>query len=156
MAELKPQELRQTLHRFLSTIDALSLATVDDHGAPYAANLYFAPDERLNLYFVSHPKSAHSRHLAARPRVGATVYEPAVMWQRIRGVQLTGRCRPVPDEQWDAVRAVYGVKFPYVAEVEDLIRAQQFYRIEPDWCRWIDNCVRFGYKVESPWPPPDR
>ena len=35
----------------------LSLATVDEHGEPWAANVNYAADDALNLYFISRPST---------------------------------------------------------------------------------------------------
>ena len=146
------EPIEATLRRFLGEVSTLSLATVDEAGEPHAANVYFAPDERLDLLFVSDPKSAHCRAVAARPRVAATVYAPVRMWQQIRGVQLHGTCGPIDGGEWAAVWQTYLRKFPHIAEVESMVLAQRFYRIRPTWFRYIDNTVRFGHKVETAWP----
>jgi len=92
----------------------MSLATVDQAGKPHAANLYFAPDDRLNLYFVSDAKSAHCRHVASRPDVAGTAYAPVRMWQQIKGVQFHGKCEPIDAGEWALVWKVYleGLRFP--------------------------------------------
>ncbi len=147
-----PPQIVHQLRALFDSVSTLSLATLDAEGRPHAANLYFAPDEALNLYFVSDPRSAHSRHVADRPDVAATLYAPVKMWQQIRGIQLHGTCMPLPDEQWGQAWRIYLKKFPHITEIEDLVRSQRFYRIQPRWFRLIDNTVRFGYKVETPWP----
>lgn len=144
--------LTDQLASLLKSISTLSLATVDRQGQPHAANLYFAPDEELNLYFVSDPASTHSQHVIERPAVAATLYAPVKMWQQIRGVQLHGRCDKVEFKRWDVVWQIYLRKFPHIVDVQELVRSQQFYRISPQWYRLIDNTVKFGYKVETDWP----
>lgn len=146
--EMSERRMRDAVGGCFARCSTLSLATVAADGSPHAANLYFAADDELNLYFVSDPASLHSRHLQARPDVAATVYEPVASWQEIRGVQLHGRAAPIHDEQWDAVWRLYVDRFPSVADMEPLVRKQRFYRITPTWLRWIDNTVRFGFKRE--------
>lgn len=141
-------QVRAAVQACFGRCATLSLATVDPAGKPHAANLYFVADEPLNLHFVSDPKSAHCRHLQARPDVAATIYEPVASWQEIRGVQLHGRAAPIADDHWDAVWRLYVDRFPNVADMEPLVRKQRFYRISPTWLRWIDNTVRFGFKRE--------
>jgi len=146
-------DLTRTLHDFLGELSTLSLATVDENGQPHAANLYFAPDAHLNLYFTSNPKSAHARHVTHNPFVAATVYAPVTMWQRIKGVQLHGTCQPTDPGEFAIIWGVYREKFPFIDDVRDMVRSQTFYRLTPTWIRWIDNTVRFGHKVETDWPP---
>jgi uncharacterized protein YhbP (UPF0306 family) len=144
--------LIKSLTSFLGEIRTLSLATVDEEGRPHAANLYFAPDDDLNLYFTSSPKCAHCRHIMREPHVAATAYAPVKMWQQIKGVQLHGLCEPTDPGEFAIVWEIYLRKFPYIAEVQELVRSQTFYRLKPSWFRWIDNTVRFGHKVETDWP----
>jgi len=145
--------IERTLRDYLRDVSTMSLATVDQAGKPHAANLYFAPDDRLNLYFVSDAKSAHCRHVASRPDVAGTAYAPVRMWQQIKGVQFHGKCEPIDAGEWALVWKVYLDKFPHITEVESMIRAQRFYRIRVNWFRYIDNTVKFGHKVEIAWPP---
>lgn len=146
------RELEAAIRPFLAEVSTMSLATVDPGGRPHACNLYFAPDDGLDLLFVSDRLSQHSLHIAERPDVAGTVYAPVKMWQQIRGVQLHGTCSPIDPGEWAMVWMNYLKKFPHITEVEQLIRSQQFYRIKVSWYRWINNAVKFGYKVESNWP----
>ncbi len=145
-------DIAATLRSFLREQLTLSLATVDDAGLPSAANLYFAPDDALNLYFVSDPASGHGRNIERHGHIAATVYEPVAMWQRIRGVQLHGHATLIDPGDFAVVWKTYLDKFPHIAEIESTVRAQQFYVIHPTWFRWIDNAVRFGFRVETEWP----
>ncbi len=144
--------LDQLATAFFDACSVMTLATVDQAGLPHAVNLYFAFDEQLNLFFVSDPKSLHSQHLASRPQVAVTVYPEVEMWQQIRGVQLHGRASPIDPDNWNTVWERYKQRFPFVTEIEQLVRDQQFYQVRPQWLRCIDNCVHFGFKVEGDWP----
>ncbi|MFA7237259.1 MAG: pyridoxamine 5'-phosphate oxidase family protein [Phycisphaeraceae bacterium] len=147
------ESISTSLRRFLGEHSTLSLCTLDPSGRPHAANVYFAPDEELNLFFVSDPRSLHSRCIAGDPRVAGTVYAPVQMWQQIRGVQFHGSCAMIDPGEYAIVWKIYLDQFPHIHEVESLVRSQQFYRIRPDWFRYTDNAVHFGHKVETAWPP---
>ena len=97
----QPDSLTPALRDFLAEVPTLSLATVDDAGHPHAANVNFASDESLSIYWLSKPESAHSLHLAARPAVAATAYAPFQSPSEIRGVQLHGEAGPAPDDEFD-------------------------------------------------------
>lgn len=145
--------LQHTLHRFLSEVPTLSLATVDDDGTPHAANVNFVTDDDLNLYFLSSPESAHSRHIARRPQIAATCYADFNDARDIRGVQLRGLCAECDPADFDAHWAHFCAKFPYAADYEFHARAERFYHLRPTWARWIDNRVHFGFKMEMDFPP---
>ena len=150
MNEPTLEQLPDILRAFLADASTLGLATTDADGKPHAANLNFVEDADLNLFWVSNPESAHSRHVAARPDTAVTVYTPFERPDRIRGLQLHGRCEAVDD--FDTAWARFCAKFPYATAFEAAAREETFYRFTPSWLRWIDNTVRFRFRMETEWP----
>ena len=146
-------EIDQQVDALLTDCRTASIATVDEHGRPHAANVQYVHDDRNRLYFVSDPDSAHALHIHRTGRVAVTVY--AHEDQRpndIHGLQLHGSCQSLanPTDRQHA-QALYVTKYPFVAEVAELlhaVEAQQFYRVAPTWLRWIDNRTQFGFKSE--------
>ena len=130
----------------------LSLATVDERGGPWAANVNYAADEALNLYFISSPGSAHSRHIAARRDVAATAYAPFTRPAEIRGLQMRGRVEPIAAGEFEYVWALFLRRYPDAIAFESRARSEQFYRLAPSWLRLIDNRIHFGFKAEMDWP----
>ncbi len=145
-------ELADLLRAFFGEHGTLSLATVDRHGRPHAANVYFVADDDLRLYFLSRPESDHSIHVAERSLVAGTI-DAAAAPDRIHGVQLRGRCAPCTADRFDIHWAQFVQRFPWAERHAEEARSQSFYRVDPTWLRWIDNRVRFGFKVETEWPP---
>ena len=146
-----PPEIVAAIRLLLETSPTASLATTDERGRPHAADVWFASDDRLRLYFVSSPDSAHARHLAREGRVALTVYARTDRPDQVHGVQIHGRCSPIEDaagrqEAW----AIYAARFPFVAAppYRQAVEAQRFYVVAPVWLRWIDNRKGFGFKVE--------
>ena len=148
-----PKVLRD-LRAFLREINVVALATVDEQGRPYVANIYVAPDEAFCFYFVSDRQSAHVHHIARQPRVALAGYAPIRMWQQVRGIQIQGACAKVAPEQRDEAWSIYHRKFPHIDDVAESIRTMDFYRITPDSIRWIDNSVHFGFQIDLTWPLP--
>lgn len=146
-------DIKQEAAVLLARCRTASLATVDADGHAHAANIQYAFDDQLNLYFVSSPNAAHSQHIGANPAVALTVYdhqdsEPAF----IRGLQLHARATPVTDavERANAL-ALYTARFPFIATDPRLAAAveqQSFYKLTPTWLRLIDNRRGFGWKIE--------
>jgi uncharacterized protein YhbP (UPF0306 family) len=148
--------IRRDIAEFLASEQTLSLATVDDSGQVHAANLWYAQDDRGRLYFISHPDSAHSRHLARNPRVAATIHFATARAGEIHGVQLRGRCDLLGElAQELRARSLFAARFPQVLLSPDAaqrLKSERFYRITPLWLRWIDNRRGFGFKVELAGP----
>ena len=64
-------------------------------------------------------------------------------------MQMRGSLRVVQSqEQWQTGWQVYQAKFPFVADLEQLIAINQMHKFSPHWIRLVDNRQRFGYKQE--------
>lgn len=51
----------------------MSIATYDKY--PWIANLYYAVDEDLNLFFLSDPDTVHCKQIAKNPKVTCAIYD---------------------------------------------------------------------------------
>jgi len=153
-------DLRKHIADFLAAHTTMTLATGGADGAPQAAAVFYAPDDELNLYFLSEPTSRHARNLTAVPRVAATIQADGQDWQQICGLQIEGMAALVEDVGEMAHAAqVYAARFDFLAGlltgtgegapalVGPLVRSR-FYVLRPRWLRLIDNRVHFGYKEE--------
>lgn len=141
-----------SVHAFLSKWRTASLATVDAHNQPHAANVQYVHDEHWNLYFVSNPASAHSLHVEHQPQVALTVYAHTHAPNRIHGLQIHGICRRITDESESRhAWKLYSSKFVFVKlpGVRKIVKRESFYVVTPTWMRWIDNRRGFGFKVEK-------
>lgn len=137
------------VREFLAAHSTLTLATVNAHGMPQSAPLFFAAQDDGSLVFVSSAKCDHSLNVAATGRAAATVHHETWNWNEIAGVQMEGEVRLIPaglerEKAWDT----YTAKFPFVTEFESEVSRSEFYRFVPKWVRLIDNSVQFGYKEE--------
>jgi len=134
---------------FLASQSTLSLATVDDSGHPQAAPLFYVSNDALNLYWLSSPTSRHSVNLATQPRVAVTIYPAVWAWADIRGLQVEGSAHSVIDAaERERILTLYRAKFALPPAFDAQITASTLYRLTPTWIRWLDNSVRFGYKLE--------
>ena len=151
--------------RISDLLDSFGTLTLATHGpaGPWAATVFFARDEALNLYFVSGPETRHVRDLLATGAVAVTVNGVHDSWDDIRGLQISGIAEPVPDAQRPEVVERYLGKFTKIRRavehpanaaerlVADRFRASPFFRVRPVAIRLIDNTVSFGHRTE--WGP---
>ncbi len=148
-----PPTLDEQIAVFLATCRTAALATVADDGSPHAANLQYVHDDRLNLFWVSSPGSAHSRHLAARPAAALAIYAHTDDPPNIHGLQVHGHAAPLApntDVHHHTLK-LYLKKFTFVANNEKLkaaVTAQTLYKLTPTRLRYIDNRRGFGWKHE--------
>ncbi len=149
----KDTELLHDAAELLAQCRTAGLATTDARGKPHAANIQYAHDDRLNLYFVSSPDAAHSQHILTNPKIALTVYHPDdAEPQNIRGLQIHAHAEPVTDtiERHEAMR-LYKARYTFIAKNPILLAAvkrQTLYRLTPTWLRLIDNRRGFGWKLE--------
>jgi uncharacterized protein YhbP (UPF0306 family) len=133
-------EFVQAVSAFFRKHSTLTIATSDRDGWPQAADVFYASDDALCLYFVSGEKSRHAKNLARVSRVAVTVHNATWDWRDIQGVQIEGDARAItdPDER-DRAWALFRGKFPFTAEFIDQIVRSNFYVVVPRWARLIDN-----------------
>jgi hypothetical protein len=144
--------LRAEIETFLAAHHTVSLATVDEQGAPHAANVLYAPDG-LALYWMSDTETRHSRHIEVRPRVTATVAPDYSDFRLIRGLQIFGTARRLAGAESVATARRMVSRYGFLAELASgpaALRAAfekaGFYRLEPRIITLIDNTRGFGTK----------
>lgn len=133
----------------LRTASTLVLSTTARDGSPRATPLFYIPGEELRVYWLSSPSSDHSRNLKRNPAAAIAIYMPTDEWRQIRGVQMRGRALPVIDRPLRrAIIRAYVEGFRLGTVLGDLITRSRLYEFRPEWLRYIDNSIRFGYKFE--------
>lgn len=155
---LDDEPLRGRIRAFLAEHTTLTLATYSPDCGPAAAAVFYAADDRLNLYFLSEETTEHGRNLLANGQAAGTIHADGQDWRAIQGLQLRGAARLVTPVELPQAVAVYGRRFAFVAALlagrsgpavlaGPLARAR-FWVLQPQWFRLIDNTVRFGYRQE--------
>ena len=132
----------------------LALATVDGHGAPSIAPLFYLPGDALDLYWLSSASSVHSRNLERTPAAAVTVYAPAAGWKEIQGVQMRGAVSMVRNRaDQRRIVAAYVQRFHLGTLFKARMARSRLYRFQPEWARYLDNTARFGYRFEFTLEP---
>jgi uncharacterized protein len=144
--------LRAEIEAFLAAHHTVSLATVDDQGAPHAANVLYAPDG-LTLYWMSDTETRHSRHIELRPRVTATVAPDYADFRLIRGLQIFGTARRLAGAESLSTARRMVSRYAFLeqlasgpAALRAAFQKAGFYCLEPDRITLIDNTQGFGHK----------
>lgn len=150
---------RDDIRRMLECHNTLTLATVRE-GLPWAATVFYASDERLNLYFVSDQRTRHAQDMVTDSRVALAIDADVDNWNEVRGLQIEGRAVPVEGAERDRALALYLAKFPSVRglfeaprsadeeTIAERLRTAAFWRVMPRLIRLIDNGRGFGFRVE--------
>jgi uncharacterized protein YhbP (UPF0306 family) len=146
------ESIRGEIEAFLAAHHTMSLATVDEAGAPHAANVLYVPDG-LELYWMSDTGTRHSRHIDARPSVTATVAPDYADFRLIRGLQIFGAARRLAGGESLATARRMVSRYGFLAELSSgppALRAAfekaGFYCLEAERITLIDNTKGFGHK----------
>jgi uncharacterized protein len=144
--EARQLEIIAGLLRAESTV---ALATVDEHGEPCVASLFYLVDGDMNLYWLSSAASMHSRNLGIDSTASAAIHRHTEHWKEICGVQMRGRVEVVSEaERRSTLLKVYCERFSLGSVLRMSIGRSTMYQFRPEWFRYIDNSKRFGYKFE--------
>ena len=128
----------EQLYRFLKEQKLLTLATTDERGNPWTANLFYDVDESFTFYFVSSVEADHSKHLVQNSMVAFNVvwFDPSDHMNR-KGVQGSGICRVAENEEIERGIKGHNERFPEFAD-----------RITVDWVTSNDNPAKV-WVIES-------
>lgn len=108
------QKFRHEIVQILDAANDLTLATLQDDGAPHATTVSFVNDG-LAIYFGCSGASLKAHNLARDPRVALTVDLPYDDWSQIRGLSITGRAdRIVAPHEVLEIGRLFLDKFPQV------------------------------------------
>jgi len=132
------------------------------HGAagPWAASLFFAHDEQLNLYCISSMNSNHVKGILAADTVVVTVIADHKNWKNIRGLQIFGKAQHLDQDERFEAEGLYLQKFEKIRhvlsapstmaerEISERFLASDFFCIRPTTIRIIDNTKGFGHTEE--------
>jgi len=149
-------DLRSRVLAFLGGHHVMTLATAGADG-PWAAAVFYAFEARnggdLKLYFLSAPSTRHAQHLAANPRVAATIQRDYDDWPGIRGLQLAGRVREVAPDEEARVRALYQSRYPLIGggagvprKILEALDKIRWYEFVPEDVYLVDNTLGFAHR----------
>lgn len=150
--------LKERVATTLQSNRIMTLACSDDGGL-WTAPVFYSQNE-YNLIWVSSPNSRHSKAFKNDPEAAASIYNSKSEWQRIQGLQISGRVDcPQDEEEIKELRRFYTRKFPFTGAffsqkgmlpepIKSKVEDVQFYRLVPNRIRLVDNSVRFGFNFE--------
>ena len=107
--QFSSKRLEGAARRLINASTLCALATVSAGGRAHINHMYFAWNERYELFWYSDRDSIHSRNLATRPTAAITIYDShQVNGKPDRGIQLFGTAGIARGEE---ARRVYVRKF---------------------------------------------
>lgn len=116
---------KKHLTECIRSTDYCCIATVDPKGV-WANPVYFAWDDKFNLYFISQKHSRHMRNLKKDPRISVSVYKTEQKGD-VAGTYIEGKAEILEDleEKINANNIYYGRK--------GSIEQNEPFIDDPDW-----------------------
>lgn len=140
-------ETRKIMCAILDDAPDLAVATIRPDGFPQATTVSFVHDDGV-IYFGCDPDSQKAKNIAADDRVSLTVTPPYEKWEKIRGLSVGARAKPVvSDDERFHVRGLMLKRFPQVADYVKSGAAEEIalFRIDPVVVSILDYARGFGH-----------
>ena len=111
-------ELRKIALKYLASNRLMTLATsVKDK--PWAATVFFAYDDKFNIYFFSRENTKHCQNIKINPNVAVAVNQDWGKAGLIKGFQMSGKASKVPKNKYAASYALYRKRFAWADNFSD-------------------------------------
>lgn len=141
--------------KYLDEVQLMHLASCSDN-QPWVVNVYFASDNRHNIYWTSQSTRRHSREIAENPKVAASIHLPYQPGAPGRGVQVQGTARAVPKEEVEQLFQAYAEKFnahAMLPKLLDDLSPHTLYQMKTEsFVLWDEQ--NFPNEPRQEWTPP--
>jgi uncharacterized protein YhbP (UPF0306 family) len=150
----------ETIQNFLTYHKVLNLAYIskskENHTHhsmyPRSCALWYVHDTDLNFYYLSEEKTHHGSALKNGGKVSFTINEDNQNWMAIKGIQGTGYANIISENQYEKIWEWYTRKFEFVTKqffnLDEALKVVKIWKVIPNWLRYIDNSIKFGFKEE--------
>jgi uncharacterized protein YhbP (UPF0306 family) len=111
------EHLQDVVKHILAASMSCAMATAGEDGAAHINAAFFAYDDDLQLFFLTHPESEHGRNILRGSTVAIAVHDDGQPWGAAHtGLQMFGRASMAEGEVDQQVRARYADRFPLFTE----------------------------------------
>jgi uncharacterized protein YhbP (UPF0306 family) len=100
-ASTEPADLDAVARAIVDDNQYMTIATVDQDGAPWATPVWFAHEGYAEFFWVSHPDAGHSQNVHVRSEVAVVIFDSRVPVGTGRGVYLAATASQVPGDELD-------------------------------------------------------
>lgn len=130
---MNDSELKKLILGYLEKNRLMTTATSSDD-TPWAATVFFAYDDNLNLYFVSAEDTRKVQNILKNPRVSVTIDREQPGSGKVKGIQLEGQAQEVSD------LSIFLARHPWA---KDYLAHSKVFKIKPSKIIYLDD-EKFG------------
>ena len=120
---------------YLENNRLMTLAT-SEKNIPWAATVFFAYDQDLNIYFISRPETRKTKHLQANPNVSVVVNHHQPKSGLIKGVQLEGTAQMLDKNKDVKALEIFKKRHGWV---DEYLHDHELYKIIPKKIYYLDD-----------------
>ena len=140
-------DIKELVKEVLTKGYLMSLATVDDGGV-WVADVIYIFDDHLNIYWMSHPETRHSKAIIRQNKVAGsiTVNNPG---EDNLGLQFEGMAEKIEGERYDLAKKHYAKRRkPEPKEKDDVLEGDSWYLFKPTKIELIHEKL-FGFNKKK-------
>ncbi len=145
-------EWRKYLIECLESTEYCSIGTVDEKGV-WVNPVYFAYDEKFNLYFISQMNSRHMQNLKKDPRISIAIYKTEQKGD-VAGTYIEGGARIILKDKKEIQKAfdVYYGRAGKGPDVQEYINNPTwlYVKVTPEHIYYFDTRVFGEERQEVP------
>lgn len=129
------ETIRKHIEGYLHEARLMQVATARDN-QPWACSVYFAYDDKLNLYWISKQTRRHSQEILKNNKVAGTIVLSHTPGDKVHGLQFQGTAQEL-NEKKDAETAMkyygsrYGMPQERITAIIENTDGHVCYRITP-------------------------
>ena len=135
-------KMTDRVRNFIVSHKMMTLGTSEE-GRPYCSVLFYSFDEtNSRLYFVSKESSRHGREVLSNSAVAGSIIRDESNVFKLQGIQFTGRCFLLNEEESSVARSNYLSAHPLA-----ILLNESMWCVTLDWIKMTDNTLGFGKKI---------
>jgi uncharacterized protein YhbP (UPF0306 family) len=129
-------DVRQVIEAYLRQAMMMQIATARDN-EPWCCTVFFAFDDKWNLYWMSKPNTKHSQDIEQNPHVAGTIVlqQDSRSGATVRGLQFAGVAEVLSGDEGALGAECYRSRLGREASLLEDIRSgknpHKIYRIQP-------------------------
>ena len=137
------------LQPYIQLTTMMVIATKDQYGNPYTANVYFRVDEEYNFYFISNLRREHSNHILGDKNIAWSIINTEqykVEDKDKKGLQFLWIAKLLDEsESTDIYKKLYNPDKPYA---EILEKGHHIFRCTPTRVKiWDETLYGWAGKI---------
>lgn len=138
------EQLNKGIDDYLKGHNIASIA-VSDGKNPLVNTVYYVNDG-MSVYFTSNSHSRKIHIIGMNSRASLSITEDYSDWSRIRGIEMIGKARLVPERGSQGIKDLFLDKFPQIRGMGGVPQSHIVVGFFPDTVYFLDYSNGFGHK----------